>query len=313
MPKLLMCFDGPLAVHLAQTLPVAYCFGRYYDLDCLTLNPVTTQFWNEVPFVRALPIKLKEDGLIYELPHEEAMTANTDYYYTAKHTLGKGADFSASLKEKINSYDRILLLYDKQYRPVMSLFLMILRDFNDKSFGRVGPWIRNAAAFDPDKYSPREAVEAFGYKFHDSMVEAEYDWFKAFDPQLEIQERSICLNCSAGCEVFLPDNDDRTLTFQSKLIRLLKEEGFQIIPTNRKEGVRKQLFYSKCTYYLGVDSIFPWVYRAFKNSKDIHLIQPVDFPHLEVQLGLENLLKGVKPNPEAIVKLFLAKIRPKIL
>jgi hypothetical protein len=316
MQKMLMCFDGPVVAHMSQMVPLARCFQDEFEIDCMALNAVTYQFIDCLPFIsQILPLKY-EDGSIFKMSPQEGLTSNTDFYYidprTSMLNLEEGkVELNSSLKEKLNDYDKVLLLYDNDHPPIRTFFQLILNQCRNKSIGRMNGWSHEMSPKVCHKYIPQDAVESFGFKYNNELIHLEYDWYNAFNPNLNIQSKSVCVTFSGGCETYIPDiPNKREYNKGKKVIHLLESNGFQVIRTNRKENICRQIFYSLCSYHIGVDSPMHWMYKCFKeNNKNVFSIQPLLYPHMESQLGVQCIVKDfIDPSPEIIVKEFMLKI-----
>lgn len=314
MLRMLMCFDGPVVKHMSQMVPLARCFESEYTLDCMVLNSVTYQFVDHLPFIdHIVPLKY-QDGEVRKLTEEEGRIASTDYYYSDPRTSLedlKQGKLSADVEGIFESYDKILLLYDDNYDPIRGMFDLFLKRFEHKCFGRVGShWRRDVDVHQPDRYTPQDAVVSFGFPYHDDLLKVELDWYKEFDPHLEIQSKSVCVTTRGLCETYIPDSNDRTYPHRDELIKALEDKGFQVVPTNNKETIRRQVFYSQCTYHIGVESPTTWFYQCFKPARrNIFLLQPTKFPYMEERLGVRAL---DAEQPEEIAEKFLSQLRNRL-
>lgn len=313
MQKMLMCFDGPVVAHMSQMVPLAKCFQNEFEIDCIALNPVTYQLVNEMPFIsHILPLKY-DNGSIYEISSQEGLTSNTDHYYIDPRTSmidledGK-TELTSLLKEKLDNYDKILMLYDEDYAPIKTFFQLIFNQCKSKCIGRFGDWACDVSPKVQNKYIPQDAVESFGFKYEDELIHLEYDWYNKFNPNLEIQNKSVSVTFSGGCETYIPDIPNKREYYKGKkIISLLESHGYQVIRTNRKESICRQLFYSLCKYHIGIDSFVPWVYKCFKSdNRNVFSIQPLLYPYMDKQLGFQCIVKE-DYSPEAIVREFLSR------
>lgn len=302
--KLLMCFDGPAACHLSQMNPLAKCF-KEYEIDCIVLNPVTFQLVDRFPFVsNIIPIKIINEQITI-LSRKDGLEATTDYYYNNRYnkvpddfTIGK------ELKERLADYDKILLLYDGKFTPVIKVFDCLINACKEKFIGRCGDWRHECKPHNPNEFIPKDVVEAFGFNYDDSLMKLEYDWYQDFDPQINLSKNSICLVCSGFCESFIPDSRDRTFKKGASLRNLLVDMGFQVVTGNIREDIRRQIFYAKCTYMITVDSVGLWTRRCFNTKENVFVIQQPLYEFHDRQLGYDfyNL------EPQGIADLFKDKI-----
>jgi hypothetical protein len=325
MQKMLMCFDGPAAAHMSQMVPLARCFQSEFEIDCMSLNAVTYQFMEYLPFISSiLPLQYK-DGNVFEISSQEGLTSNTDFYYFDSRTAIMDLSVSETklhplLQEKLDNYDKIFLLYDKNHindsrmnadNRIIGFFHLILKQCRHKSIGRVNDWLHEMSPKSYNKYIPQEVVESMGFKYNDQLLQLEYDWYNEFNPNLNIESKSVCVTFSGGCETYFPDVPNKREYHKGKrIMNLLKSNGFQVIKTNRKESICRQIYYSQCKYHIGIDSVVHWMYKCFKNDgKNVFSIQPLLYSHMEQQLDLQCIVKDIiDPSPEIIVDRFMSKI-----
>lgn len=304
--KLLICVDGPAALHLSQMLPLARCFEEY-EISSLVLNPVTFQLLEPIPYINPVPLKVVDKKLV-TMSFEDARSQDTDFYYN------RSSDYEdVTLGDlQLDSYDKIILLYDGNYFPILKLFRLILDRYKVKCIGRFENWSKECKPQNPQIYRPKDVVESFGFAYKSELLSEliDFSWYKKFDPQIR-EKNSVCLTLSGGCGTHIPDNKDRTFIRGAFLRDLLINAGFNVVSTNRKEPICRQIFYTQVKYMISVDSAFLWA-RQYWNSENTFLIQPSLYPNHLSQLGVPILSESSDPN--VIFNEFLKKVEnPKII
>lgn len=303
-----MCFDGPAGCYLSQMNPLAKCF-KEYEIDCMVLNPVTFQLIDRFPFVsNVIPIKVL-DGQISEISREEGIHSTIDYYYSHHNDISNDITISKDLKERLGEYDKILLLYDGKFAPILKVFNCLIDTCKEKFIGRCGDWINGCKPYNPNEFIPKEVVESFDFAYDDTLMRLEYDWYKDFDPNIQLSKNSICLVCSGLCESFIPDSMDRTFRKGASLRNLLTNMGFQVLTGNIREDIRRQIFYAKCQFMISVDSVGLWTRRCFNTKENVIVIQPPLHEFHEKQLGYD----FCKLELQDIANLFADKVQVSLL
>jgi hypothetical protein len=320
--KTLILSDWPCYNYLSQIVPLAKCFGRSSQIGIFAANPVTLHMMNSIPFIDFIHcIKLTPKAEQMELSlisKTEGMNAPIDYFFLGDYFPGQCGTPPQDMKvvisqevfDIINSYNQIVLVYDGAFNQTISFFEQILNEFKHKTIGRVGQWNSDCKKFDDDKYYPQEIVEAFGFQWQDNLMSLDLSWYKDYDPGWPVFEsKTIGLTWSAGCESYMPINEEKTYYRVTKLTKLFAKKGFKVISTNRNDDVRKQI-HLRCQYHIIVDSIAAWTSKCFYDL-NIFLISE-DNPKLEKKLGLKNILVGHKSlrdvEPEEIIDSFLNKV-----
>lgn len=322
MTRTLILGDWPCYNYMSQIIPLAKCFKKQGEVGLLAANPVTLHILDSLPFiddVNCISLNPSLDNIYVSLiSKDEGLKSAIDYFFLGNYFPGQCGTPPEEMKliikdevyDLINSYDKIVLIYDGNFKQTKNFFEEIIARFESKCIGRIHNWISNCDAYNEDKYMPKEAVEAFGFEWTNDLIQLDLDWYKEYDPGWNIfEDRTVGLTLSAGCETYMPIDEEKTYYRATKLSKLLSKKGYKVHISNRHDDIRRQM-HLRCEYHIVVDSIAVWTGKCF-NVPNVFLISGED-NKLENRLGLQNILVGKKSlrevEPEEIVNSFLNKV-----
>lgn len=312
--KLLILGDSTATALLSQYVPIGKLLGKEYTIDYYACSPVNLQLAYHMPFINYVlcgKVSGKTNELDYIEPSEGFKYGVQKYFYDADVNISE-VKVSQRFFNKIEEYDKILILYDGEFYPILWLIREVFSRYEHKCIGRFGDWNKDMAQRNLQKYIPKEAVESLGFQWDDNLLKLEYDWYKEFDTKIPYKKNSLFLQCSAGCESFMPYHDWQTFFPCGKLGNFLRKQGFDVILSNRREDIRRQLFNLKANYVLFIDSITLWLGKAFSSKYMFCYSCPCEIN--SIQIGYDTIIGEKYSNlhqltPELILEVFLESLK----